>query len=63
MHPLKTYILKTKLILTVAIFTSLASFSQKKWTKLADFIEEIKSFLIEMYDLETPFIEPPNLKY
>ena len=32
MHPLKTYILKTKLILTVAIFTSLASFSQKKWT-------------------------------
>ena len=32
MHPLKTHILKTKLILTVAIFTSLASFSQKKWT-------------------------------
>ena len=32
MHLLKTYILKTKLILTVAIFTSLASFSQKKWT-------------------------------
>ena len=31
--------------------------------KLAEFIEEIKSFLIEMYDLETPFIEPPNLKY
>ena len=32
MHLLKTYILKTKLILAVAIFTSLASFSQKKWT-------------------------------
>lgn len=32
MHPLKTYILKTKLILAVAVFTSLASFSQKKWT-------------------------------
>ena len=32
MHLLKTYILKTKLILAVAVFTSLASFSQKKWT-------------------------------
>ena len=32
MHPLKKYTLKTKFILTVAIFTSLASFSQKKWT-------------------------------
>ena len=31
--------------------------------KLAEFIEEIKLFLIEIYDLETPFIEPPNLKY
>ena len=31
--------------------------------KLEEFIEEIKSFLVEMYDLETPFIEPPNLKY
>jgi hypothetical protein len=31
--------------------------------KLEEFIGEIKSFLIEIYDLETPFIEPPNLKY
>lgn len=31
--------------------------------KLEAFMDEIKSFLLEMYKLETPFIEPPNLKY
>ena len=31
--------------------------------RLDEFMEEIKSFLLEIYDLETPFIEPPNLKY
>ena len=31
--------------------------------KLAEFMEEIKLYLIEIYDLETPFIEPPDLKY
>ena len=30
--PIKKILLKTKLILAVAVFTSLASFSQKKWT-------------------------------
>jgi hypothetical protein len=31
--------------------------------KLAEFIEEIKAILLEIYDVKIPFIEPADLKY